>query len=317
LTSTLHIVLSCTNRKRVSTGTYPRLRDVRAQDLDSRAAAWIDHVSAAPTVSIASSVYAGEYWRTGLGLATSAEPYFKTTTWVLSAGLGLINVDDAIPAYGATLSGNHPDSVVAPGYGEAPPVVRKRWWSALAAWSGPAGGEHPRRLSDLAADPQSAIVVCAGAHYLEAVGEDLANTFKSLRSNRLLIFGSERSPVGLELSWIRVPGQLRLRFSGSMSSTGVRTASAVIRELGPSGLVDAPRARDLVASWSVTTSPLPRFERTRLSDEHIAKWIVDDFDANGRATNRTVALRRLRDQGIACEQGRFGRLYDEVVSLPR
>jgi hypothetical protein len=316
-TTELHIVLSCTNRKRTGAAAYPRLRDVVADDVESRAAAWISKIDRAWPIGAARDRYAGEYWRAGLNLATRAGRFSPTSTWVLSAGLGLINLDDEVPAYGATLAGSHEDSVVRVNDQRTAREVRRRWWSALSSWQGPVGPGRPRRVSDLARDGEASIVVCAGPDYLTASAAELVEVSRDLGPGRLLVFGSGGPEVGLESSWVRVPGQLRLRFGGSMSSTGVRVASAVVDEFSKSGEFDGDEARRLVASWCGTTSPLPRFERKKLSDRDIELWITSDVETHPGTVNKSVSLRRFRDEGLACEQSRFGRLYDRASGAGR
>lgn len=308
----LQIVLSCTNRKRFGSAPTPRLRDIGATDAETRARLWIDRISATEPCSTARDLYAGEYWQAGLNLLATASTYFRTEAWVLSAGLGLVHVDDIIPAYAATLTSGHPDSVVE-GVRIGSRAARRTWWAALGAWSGPSEKGRPRRLSDLAATPGVSVLVCAGPDYLEAAAEDLASAYTLLGTERLLILGSKEPPPGLSDSWLRIPGQLRLRLGGSMSSTGVRAARAVVEELAPTGPIHARPAGELVASWLASTDALPRFERKRLSDEEIEDWILADAVEHPDAANRSTALRRLRDEGRACEQARFGRLYDRLM----
>ena len=285
-TTTLHIVLSCTNRKRISGASYPRLREVVAGDVEERAATWISRIDGADSTGSARDLYAGEYWRAGIDLAASAGRHFPTSTWVLSAGLGLINLDDHIPAYGATLASGHEDSVVVRSDLVSGVEVRRRWWSALASWQGPVGPMRPRRISDLS-DGEASIVVCAGPDYLAAIAPELVNALKALGRERLLVFGSGAADAGLEAAWVRVPGQLRLRLGGSMSSTGVRAASAVVDEIAASGVLNGDHARSLVGSWCEATAPLPRFDRRRLSDHDVALWISDDVKAHPGSANKS------------------------------
>lgn len=316
-TTALHIVLSCTNRKRLGGTAYPCLREVVADDVEGRAAAWIGKVAVAHPAVAARDLYAGEYWRAGLDLAAEAGALLPTSTWVLSAGLGLINLDDQIPAYGATLASGHEDSVVRATDRRWAREARRSWWSALASWQGPVGPDRPRRVSDLAPDGGASIVVCAGPDYLAAIAPELVDALKVLGPERLLVFGSGAPEAGLESTWVRVPGQLRLRFGGSMSSTGVRVALAVVDDLAKSGVFDGDQARRLVASWCEATLPLPRFERKRLSDRDIELWITSDLEAHPDSVNKFVSLRRFRDDGLACEQSRYGRLYERALGARR
>jgi hypothetical protein len=295
-------------------GVFPRLRDVPADDVDQRASAWIDRVRVEPAAAEARHLYAGEYWQSGLELATTASRYFHTQVWVLSAGLGLIRVTDPVPAYGATLANGHPDSVV-PADGHALPAdVQQAWWATLATWPGPGRSNGVRTVTELAVrDPMATIIVCAGRHYLTAVEEDLQNACRSIAQRpRLLVFGSGTPATGLEPVWVRVPGRLRMLLGGSMASASLRAAQATVEEHGPASHIDAIRARSSIESLVNASAPLPRFDRRRLNDQDIIEWIKSDVAAHSDAT-KSNALRRFRNDGMACEQSRFGRLFTQAM----
>jgi len=310
MTPIQHIVLSCTNRKKTDTSTHSnRLRDVPPGSPAIRAAAWVETISAASTWGPARDLYAGEYWQAGLDLARSSARRTCTEVYVLSAGLGLIDSEDAIPGYAATFTRGHPDSVVL-GQSESVSAVRREWWDALADWTGPGDREKPRRLRELAATPGAHLLVCAGPDYVDAAADDLRAAHKALGDEQLVIVGSGDCPEGLGDVWVRSPGQLRMRLGGSMSSTGVRLARAMIEALGPKEWMSARQARDFTTTMLKHTAPLPRFDRDRLSDDDVLAWIRGDASAHPGSISKTAALRRLRDEGRACEQSRFGRLYD-------
>ena len=46
----------------------------------------------------------------------------------------------------------------------------------------------------------------------------------------------------------------------------------------------------------------------------ILEWILD-YLAEVPNGNKTAALRRFRDEGNACEQARFGRLFDHAGEM--
>jgi hypothetical protein len=100
-----------------------------------------------------------------------------------------------------------------------------------------------------------------------------------------------------------------MRLGGSMASTGVRAARAFVESVGGRGVLDAKRGNEFVASLLDDVPQLPRFERARMSDAEVREWIRGDKASYPRSSNKSASLRRLREQGRACEQARFGRLY--------
>lgn len=307
----LHLILSCTARKRSDSVDFPRLRRVRASTVAEGASAWAELVGSETNRRRASELYAGEYWQAAMGLVGQSACHRPTEASVISAGLGLVDVRLEIPTYGATFAAGHPDSVnsVWPFADQA--EVRRTWWKELTSID-VLGIGQARRIAHLAADvDRTAVAVCVGRNYLDAAVADLcALGDRAGTGTQLLVFGSGAPMPGLEQYWIEVPGALRLALGGSLASTSVRTVRAVIDDAQGSVLT-ADVARASVSRLAAGVGPLPRHDRRRLDDGLILKWIVRCIE-NDPACTKTVALRKFRDAGNACEQARFGRLFAEV-----
>ena len=309
-----HIVLACTARKRASEPGYPRLRNVARAPISDRVTKWVALVSTAPQRYVAANLYAGEYWQTARKLASRAESTGGTGVFVVSAGLGLVGIDDAVPMYGATLAARHPDSVLASSDPTAPRHVRRQWWDELTRAEVLRRG-GPQRLVDLAEDgSETLVMVCVGRNYLDAVATDLKDLVGRLGDpERVMVFASGTPLAGLEDSWVAVSGSLRLVLGGSLSSTNLRAAKAVLAELGTSS-PSADKARRVVASLTASAGKLPTYDRQRQHDDAILDWIHDHLVEVPNAT-KTAALRCFRDGGKACEQVRFNRLFEHAREM--
>ena len=307
----LHVILSCTARKRGSEPGYPRLRSVAPVPVSNRVEQWAALVSAASRRFVAADMYAGEYWRTAMELASRAAFVGHTRVCVVSAGLGLVGIHDKVPKYGATLAAGHPDSVLASLSSATPSQVRRQWWEELTR-ADVMGRHGPRPLVELDECGSGAVVmVCLGRSYLDAVTSDLISLVERLGDpERIMVFASGPPRAGLEESWVPVAGSLRLTLGGSLSSTSLRSAVAVLAELGTSS-PSVDRARSIVTKLTAKAGDLPSFDRRRRSDEFILDWILDHLAKSPNAT-RTAALRCFRDGGSACEQARFARLFDQA-----
>ncbi len=307
----LHIILSCTARKRGSEPGYPRLRSVGRAPVSDRVEQWAALVSAASRWYVAADLYAGEYWQTGMELASRAALAGQISVSVASAGLGLVGVHDEVPIYGATFAARHPDSVLETLSSAAPSQVRRQWWDELTG-AEVLGGHGPQRLVELEEHGSgTGVIVCLGRSYLDAVATDLIAFVERLADpERVMVFASGTPLAGLEECWVAVSGSLRLTLGGSLSSTNVRAAMAVLAELGASP-PNVDKARSIVATLKATAGELPSFDRRRQSDEVILDWILDHL-AEAPNPTKTAALRCFRDGGNACEQARFGRLFDDA-----
>ena len=310
----LDVVLSCTARKRAFEPGYPRLRSIGRAYVAERVEQWADLVSTAPCRYVAADLYAGEYWQTGMRLATLAESTGQIRVSVVSAGLGLVGMRDELPMYGATFASRHPDSVLASLDSAMHRQVRRQWWETLTR-AEVLGHRSPQHLVDLAEHGSDrSVIVCIGRSYLDAVAVDLTALVKRLDDpERMMIFAAGAPPAGLEECWITVPGSLRLTLGGSLASTNLRAAVAVLTELGTLP-PNAAKARSIVGALATTAGKLPTFDRRRQCDDLVSDWIVNHL-ADAPNVSKTAALRRFRDEGNACEQARFGRLFDNAREM--
>ncbi len=282
--------------------------------ISDRVEQWEALVSTASRQHVAADLYTGEYWRTAMELASRAAQVGQTRVSVVSAGLGLVDLRDKVPKYGATLAAGHPDSVLACLSAAPPGKMRRQWWEELTR-SDVLGRHNPRRLVDLDEHGSDAgVLVCLGRSYLDAVTTDLISLVERLGSpERAMVFASGPPRAGLEECWVPVAGSLRLILGGSLSSTNLRSAAAVLAELGDSP-ASVDRARRIVGELTAAAGDLPSFNRRRQSDESILDWIFEHL-ANDPHATKTAALRCFRDGGYACEQARFGRLFERSREL--
>ena len=313
-TSTVHLLLGCSSRKREHPATTLQLRNVR-EAFNDRISVWIERLNAAPREIPANLLYRNDAWHMGRRFKQSLSDK-GAKLWALSAGYGIVSGDAHVAPYSATFSEGHADSIHRTDDALSPIEARRKWWSKLSQWYGPDGEQWLRSVTSIAVDdPSSTLVVCVGSKYLEAIDCDLRDAQRTLvRPNRLIVVTSKPcSTVELEESWVRVPSNFRLLVGGTLGSLSVRTAIRVIRELGVTELT-ATTATELLEDLSSSVSELPTFKRKRVDDDAVIKWIQVRLVENPMLS-KTSALRNFRTMGLACEQSRFSRLFEETQNI--
>jgi hypothetical protein len=296
------VIAGCTSRKAIE--PLPRLH-LRSVIADDRLAEWLGRLQEATPVLPPTELYRGEAWRQALALVhdvPAARPY------VLSAGYGLVAFDTDIASYSATLSPGHLDSVVG---GVSGARSTSEWMSGLLSWRGAHGaGDHASVVEIANARPTEPILVCLGRTYAEAVAGDLRRASEALADPELLSVFSSGAPIeGLDRSWVAVPGNLRLVLGGTLGSTGSRAAAAVVRAIRETRLV-ASTARAEVVRMSASAPSLPNLRGRRSSDDAVREWI-DGYLQHHPASSASRALKMMRGEGLACEQGRFRALFED------
>jgi hypothetical protein len=316
MSTELHIIASCSDRKRAPIPPGLHLRTVPAAAPETRARLWWNCLWEHPhPLRPARELYAGDHWSVILELPILAtQAGLQPHLWVASAGYGLIPADAAIRPYSATFARGHVDSVVARAEPRPMSELLQHWWRALARETGPASGK-PRHIHQLAeSTPQAHFLVVASPSYVAALEEDLALAARALRRPEHLLIISSPAPLfkGV-LSPHHVPSNAHLqeRLGGARQSLHARVARDILQRVPQTGsLLDAPHAREYYERLIHRSAPPVRHERTPMTDDEVRQFIVRALRTEKRSCSAT--LRLLRDSGLACEQKRFGRLFQQL-----
>jgi hypothetical protein len=244
-------------------------------------------------------LYAGDHWHAALSALELTRRFSaRAELWVISAGYGLIPASAEIKPYSATFASGKDDSVWR---GNSDGTRRQQlqgWWRALA---------NGTTLSDLAATARDgALMLAAGASYLEAIAPDLEHAVDLAPERVSVISAGSRMLCGL----LPVSSRFRARVGGTDSATNARVLSLLA--------ADAPTHRfrpDLMAArLRRINSRLPAMHRAtgrRVTDEEVSRAILRIRKA-APTISRSQALRTLRAGGIACEQSRFAAIWSST-----
>ena len=310
----LHIIVSCTDRKRAPVPPELHLREVHDEPPEPRARRWWNQLERHPhPTQPAESLYAGDHWRIARELpALAAEARFRPRLWVVSAGYGLIPAEAPLRPYSATFTRRHADSVAPTATPRATPALLRHWWRALAERPSPLPGA-PRLLHELArTSPRARLLVVASPAYISALEEDLALAARALhRPEHLLILSAPAAGARGVLAphWVPSEARLRMTLGGALPSLHVRLARELLRHARDTGaaLMDVPGVQEYYGRLLHRSVHPPRFERTPMTDDEVLQFIARQVRTE--KPSWSAALRRLRDGGHACEQGRFRRLF--------
>jgi hypothetical protein len=294
----LHIVVTCTNRKRHAVPPQLRLGNLHQRRPAARFAAWINRLSndAHPRYR-ALDLYAGEHWQVARTL-TDMPAAKQAVLWIASAGYGLIPADTAICAYAATFSAATSDAV-----GVTLAEVTD-WWQRLGEWPGPAP-DRPRTFTDLARHSRDATILAVLSEaYQRACSDDLIVAAAILGPDALSVVGPPDAHPQLAEVLVPVTATLRHTVGGSLQALNVRVVKHLLGHGGGSGRA---ALREAAVAAMPTVPPVQRAAGQRMSDADVRAYIRAQPHSSA-----TQLLRRLRETGRSCEQARFGRLHAEV-----
>ncbi len=165
------VIIPCSNRKRLR--PTPEARAVslhRATQVDLETA-WLQRLDKLERVVTAGDLYSGR----GALLGRQSARAVSAPLYIASAGLGLVNSDELVPAYGVTVAGRGDDSIRARVIGR---FDLAGWWSAVCA------GPMSSTLEHVLAGVEGRITLLALTKPYAAMLAELADDFARRCSQR-------------------------------------------------------------------------------------------------------------------------------------
>jgi len=290
------VVTICTSRKqaRLTIAATPASLPIDSQE--NVQAAWIAKVLRLPSDAAAGEIYAGR----GFSLAVRASEIAAAKLYILSAGLGLIAADRKVPLYGLTVSAGHSDSIEARVRGE---FDARAWFSGLQT------SPLSDRWVDAVGQGSGRILIALTRPYAQMVGQDLGALSPQVLG-RLRIFGASLAsvlPPSLHPALAPYDARLEAILPGTRSDFSQRALHHFV------GLVAGDCQQNRHADYEAVTDALAKVKaperprRPRRSDDELLEMIAVRLQSQLGVAR---VLRALRDEeGVACEQSRFSRLY--------
>ncbi len=298
----MHLLLTaCTQRKRSVPSPELSARNLPIGSAQAVNAEWASRISAVQPAGSAGDVYCGR----SIVEASSATRAAAGNLYVVSAGLGLVCIEETIPSYNLTVTKGGPDYIVEKfSAGE----TSADWWRLMS---------NRRSLSELSDRFDGLILVALPSPYLRMIAHELTELRESSLERVRILSGSDNGVLPSRLSAQVIPYDGRLDGPQSpIRGTKSDFASRALRHFVEAILPEAPRA-EAASHAKKLESVMATWDRhegrpgTRMSDTEIKTIARDNWARVGGSS--TKLLRLLRDElNIACEQKRFARLAAEV-----
>jgi hypothetical protein len=223
---------------------------------------------------------------------------------VMSAGLGLIDFDDRIPSYASTFVDGDSDSILGAGNLS----TCRNWWYELESrsffqdWL--QQHSHPKIISIL---PQS---------YLHIAEELLENFVKKYGEKNLLLLAPNVHSQKLRACWVKTDSKMTHIVGGKMGDVSVRVLSWILQEKHPSKKVSFELITNECQKLLEQTRHLEPILKVgeKQSDEEITQWLSHLFQ-NQPDISRTLAHKKLREEGFACSTSRFKKIFSTRMSV--
>ncbi len=298
---TVKVVVSCTKSKRLIADPDRCLSNQERLCLQEALSNWKNALGKSLIKLPAKRLYKGVSWSYVLA-AHDIKPEFEF--YVASAGCGLVPFHHELPGYQASFSMG-PDQV-SYATTDCGTILQKnqRWWEALADF-----GLGSRFDSTLFCGPT---IVCCGAPYIAAMGRSLQNLARELGPNQLLLICSGASDMHPELEeCLLSASHLRGYFNVTHAALNARILKWIVEpEMKDASFMEIRKEVTKLQEYSCKVLR----KGAKMCDLDIVEWIRIQLEF-GPNLSATVLLRKLRSNGLACEQKRFATLVTAARRL--
>jgi len=156
------------------------------------------------------------------------------------------------------------------------------------------------------------MIVALSRTYLQAVLHDLTDAAEAMgKKSDLLLVSTGTPPDGLEEVQLPCDARFVTSLGGTRTSLNARVADRII-VTSDQHEFDSVKVRNLLQNDLDHSKDILRYDRRKQTDLEIRNWIRTRLNID--SSSRSSLLRELRDGGLACEQRRFARLYEEVTA---
>ena len=313
------LIVSCTRLKHGDPNTGLIAANFSRKQAPTRVAkAWKKAIADAKTADRSSGKlkpaagrYKGGYWSKA---QMAAQEIAKQggRTMVVSAGLGLVGIEEEISCYDATFSAHGKDRVP----GAETLAGRQKWWELI-------GGSDRLRAELRQTNRRKGKVLCAvPASYLAVIGPDLEQASKALGEDLVIVTAESDVEIaekfGLEnhlapaSAWLtRTKRDEFFAVAGSITGCAALFLLNKVRakNLTPKTATRAlDRLKKTVPDWNTNFYP----KRIRQTPEAVREWIQQCHESETLPGSKSAALKKFRGQGLGFEQKHFGRIFEEV-----
>lgn len=307
----INLVVTCTARKTTPVPEMLMMRNIRRDRLDRRLDEWHERLrSESVERKRAVDLYCGNSWSVIRELAKAGSSPCRLRIWVISAGHGLVAIEENLTPYAATFASREEDSVIPP---ELASHSVSEWWGMLMGQRRQAGSSVAS-VSDIARlHPKTPLVAAISSEYLKAVAHDLQAARSALAdSDRLIIISAGARKTGpLTDNFLPCDSRLEHRYGRSRMALNARILRDIVHGFTAEN-IRASRLNPHFEAMLGRLSPATYPERLQTKDETVRSFIRRGIAMNERCSY-TALLRQYRATGRACEQKRFRGLFREMV----
>jgi hypothetical protein len=301
------IIAPCSSKKQVFITPELEANSIQAIDLEEFSQKWAIRVHQAKDTYRSTNVYAG----IGVSASKSAAAILKAELHFLSAGMSLINSSKLIPGYNLTISNKGPTPFTQVKKSGTPQI----WWNSLNKAFG-----YKTPLINIISEHAGPVFIALPSNYLTMIEDELTKAIKE-SSKKVRVITSSSTDINPTLASVAIRYDQRLNTmsngpSGANASFVQRALLNFSRTISKHSAEHEPvtTQQALVNDSFKDIDSVRKVKRLKVSEGHLFT-IIQSALANENVSSNKLLENLRRFEGIACEQTRFKRLYEQALKL--
>lgn len=303
----VHLITNCTSKKTNSLNSCVSISEISSTE-ERSAHDWVSRLNQKTTKLEAKHVYLGDHWSRVLEIIN-----LETVVSIISAGYGFIDSNTPICRYDATFSSQNTNSVSNLYKLASITECNQKWWRDINRFL--YGYENPIEVL-YHKNPEDKFIIATSPTYLKVIQPELTYLAKIGRLNKentVILSTQQIVPQELESVFLTVKDEFTALVGGSNVSLNIRVAAFIIKY----------HRKDIDFLTQVNTAynillqegrPTIKYKRKKLTDDQVGDFINSFIKYTKQSlTTPSPVLRELRNQGMACEQKRFKRIFESVL----
>lgn len=232
----------------------------------------------------AKNLYCGELWTNVLKINENVDD-----TYVISAGLGLVNIEDKIPSYAITYCHQNfkVNTIKQP----------EIWWSTLCNSNKFSIKDNVKKY------PNKIHIFAVGATYFQAISNTIPDN-----PNVWIVTSKNKESEKYKDKCIFTSINFRYATGGSDVTINTRAAKTIIE----SKITDINEARRLILDIEDKGKHKTRPVRKKYTDEQMLR-VIFKVKEKKPDISYTTLLNHLRKNNIACQDARLSRLFQRSL----
>ena len=306
----VHLITNCSSGKSSKLGKKVQIKSI-CNENHSPSKAWLELLKRKKNLLEAIDVYVGDHWSQVKDVFNANIP-----VWVVSAGYGFISAKEKITSYDATFNGNHENSVSRFFYGSTLAEKNSIWWDQINDTNSLSSAGPIERLYK--SNESDVFFIVVPPNYLKVLEPELKKLVASgviNDKNTFIISSKQNLEPSLKEFFFQSKDNLCKKLKGSRISLNIRLANYVIKRLETQRDISS-QVKSIYKGLFEELPPAEKFNRKKMTDEDVFQFLRGELQSrNDKFPSASYLLRVLRDNGMACEQKRFGKIYKEFIEL--